>query len=78
MWYKRKMQETMLIDIDVSGFSSLIFKVNEVWSSLKKRATPQKKFAIVREELDSVDVDGIGSLEDLHRLVLINEECGNL
>ena len=72
------MQETMLIDIDVSGFSSLIFKVNEVWSSLKKRTTPQKKFAIVQEELDSIDVDGIGNLEDLPRLVLIDEQCGNL
>ena len=30
------------------------------------------------EELDCIDIDGIGNLEDSPRLVFINEECGNL
>ena len=34
--------------------------------------------AIVKKELDSIDVDDIGNLEDLLRVVLIHEECGNL
>ena len=33
--------------------------------------------AIVKKELDSIDVDDIGNLEDLLRVVLIHEECGN-
>ena len=32
---------------------------------------------IIEEELDGIDRDDIGNLEDLLRLVLINEECGN-
>ena len=30
------------------------------------------------EELDCIDIDDIGNLETLPRLVFINEECGNL
>ena len=33
---------------------------------------------IVDEELDNNDVDDIGKLEDLPRLVFIDKECGNL
>ena len=33
---------------------------------------------IVEEELDCIDIDDIGNLEDSPRLVFINEECGNL
>ena len=33
---------------------------------------------IVREELDGIDIDDIGDLEDLLRIVLIHEEYGNL
>ena len=56
-------------------FSSIIFK--NITVSLKK-ATPQKKNVIVEEELDCVDVDDIGNLEDSPRLLFMNEECGNL
>ena len=42
-----------------------------------KKATLQIKVAIVEEELDGTDRDGNGNLEDLLRLVLINEECWN-
>ena len=30
------------------------------------------------EKLDCIDIDDIGNLETLPRLVFINEECGNL
>ena len=37
-----------------------------------------EKVVIVGEELDDIARDGIGNLEDLLRLVLINEESRNL
>ena len=36
------------------------------------------KNVIVEEELDCIDIDDIGNLEDSPRVVFINEECGNL
>ena len=33
---------------------------------------------IVKEELDGPDIDDIGNVEDLLRIVFIHEECGNL
>ena len=33
---------------------------------------------IVEEELDSIEIDVIGNLEDSPRLVFVDEECGNL
>ena len=33
---------------------------------------------IVKDELDGIDIDDIGNLQDLLRIVFINEECGNL
>ena len=33
---------------------------------------------MVQEELDGIDRDDIGNLEDPIRIVLIDEECGNL
>ena len=33
---------------------------------------------IVKEKLNGIDIDNIGNLEDLLRIVLIHEECGNL
>ena len=37
-----------------------------------------RKIVIFGEELDYIDIDDIGNLEDSPRLVFINEECGNL
>ena len=37
-----------------------------------------EKNVIVEEELDCIDIDDIGNLEDSPRLVFIDEECGNL
>ena len=33
---------------------------------------------IIKEELDGIDKDDIGNLEDLLRIVFIHEECRNL
>ena len=33
---------------------------------------------IVKDELDGIDIDDIGNLEDLLRIVFIHEKCGNL
>ena len=55
-------------------FSSIIFK--KITVSLKKQ--PFRKNVIVEEELDYIDIDDIGNLDDSPRLVLIDEECGNL
>ena len=56
-------------------FSSIIFK--NITVSLKKSNSSEKN-VIVEEELDCIDIDDIGNLEDSPRLVFINEECGNL
>ena len=40
--------------------------------------TVQKNFVIVEEELDGIDTDDIGNLEDSPRFVFIDEECENL
>ena len=32
----------------------------------------------IKEELDGIQIDGIGNLEDLLRIVFIHAECGNL
>ena len=39
---------------------------------------PSEKIVIVKEELDGIDIDDIGNLEDLLRIVFIHKECGNL
>ena len=56
-------------------FSSFIF--------LKKprfiqEGNPSEKVVIVEEELDGIDIDDIGNLEDSPRFVFIDEECENL
>ena len=70
---KKQMWNTFA-DSDLFYFSSIIFK--NITVSLKKQLF-RKKF-IVEEELDCIDIDDTGNLEDSPRLVLINEECGNL
>ena len=39
---------------------------------------PSEKAVIIEEELNCVDIDDIGNLEDLPRFVFIEEACGNL
>ena len=38
----------------------------------------KNKVVTVNEELDGTDIDGIGNLMDLPRLMFIDEKCGNL
>ena len=57
-------------------FSSIIFK--NITVSLKKKQLFKKKKVIVAEELDCIDRDDVGNLEDSSRLVFTDEECGNL
>ena len=45
---------------------------------LLKRTTLQKFFLIAKEELVGIDIEDIGNLEDLLKIVFIHEECGNL
>ena len=71
---KFKIAESTFADSDLFYFSSIIFK--NITVSLKK-ATLQKKNVIVEEELDWIDIDDIGNLEDSPRLVFIDKECGN-
>ena len=33
---------------------------------------------LIRKKIDGIDIDYIGNLEDLLRIVFIHEECGNL
>ena len=39
---------------------------------------PFRKTFVVEEELNRIDKDDIGNLEDLPRFVFIDEECRNL
>ena len=69
------MEETTFADIDFFIFLVLFSKT----ITLKLNSTTlQKKIVIVKEELDGIDIYDIGNLEDLLRIVLIHEECGNL
>ena len=43
-----------------------------------KKTKPSEEVVIVEEELNLVDIDDIGNLENLPRFVFIDEECGNL
>ena len=69
-----KVEETTFADIIFFYVSSFIFKENHV---LIEEDNPSEKIVIVEEELENIDRDGNGNLEDLLRLVLINEECWN-
>ena len=43
-----------------------------------KKATLREKNVIVEKELDCIDINDIGNLEDSPRLVFIDAECRNL
>ena len=55
---------------------SSVFKENHVF--IEEKDNPSDKVVMVEEELDDIDMDGIGNLVDLPRLMLIDEQCGNL
>ena len=55
--------------------SSFIFEENHVFI---EEGNASNKVYTVEEEQDGIDVDGIGNLMDLPKLMFIDEECGNL
>ena len=69
-----KIAESAFADSDLFYSSSIVFK--NITVSLKKQLF--KKNVIVEEELECIDIDHIGNLEDSPRLVFISQECGNL
>ena len=56
--------------------SSSIFKENHVF--IEEEDKPSEKVIMIEEELDVIDIDGIGNLVDLPMLMFIDEECENL
>ena len=70
-----KIAESTFTDSDLFYFFSIIFKNIPV---LLTKSNSSEKKIIVGEELDCIDIDDIGNLEDSPRLAFINEECGNL
>ena len=68
--------ETKFADFDIFFyFSRIIFKKNHVFV---EEGNPSEKNVIANEEVDGTDIDDIGNLEHLLRLVFIYEECENL
>ena len=45
---------------------------------MKDEGNPSKRFVIVDEPLNGIDLNGIGNLEDLPIVVSIDEECENI
>ena len=60
--------------LSLFNFSSIIFKKIAVSLTVK----PSEKNIITEEELDCIDIGDIENVDDSPRLVLIDEECGNL
>ena len=69
---RSKIQKLLL---QVMRRSSFIFEENHVFI---EEGNASNKVYTVEEEQDGIDVDGIGNLMDLPKLMLIDEECGNL
>ena len=74
-----EIETTKFANIDLFYFSSFILKksLKNHYLSLKK-ATLQKKNVIVEKEVDCIDIDNTGNLEDSARLVFNDGELGNL
>ena len=64
------MKETTFENTDLSYFYSFILKKNHGFI--------EKKSPSVEEELDYIDIDDVGNLEDSPILVFIDEECRNV
>ena len=55
---------------------SSVFEENHLF--IEEEDNPSDNVFMVKEELDGTDIDGIGNLVDLPRLMFIDEEWGNL
>ena len=65
------MREPSLQILSFLYFPSFIFKENHVFN---EEYNPSQKVVIIKEEQDDIDIDDIGNLKDLPRLVFIIEE----
>ena len=63
-----------MTDVDFFYFSNLIFKENHFCI---KEDNPQEKLIIVVQEQDGICIADAEKLENLSRLVFIDNECGN-
>ena len=63
-----------MTDVDFFYFSSLIFKENHFCI---EEDNPQEKLIIVVQEQDGICIADAEKLENLPRLVFIDNECGN-
>ena len=68
-----KIEETSFADNETIKF---IFKDIHVF--IEEEDNPSDKVVTFEEELDGIDVNGIGNLVVLPRLIFIDEECENL
>ena len=73
IWYEIKCRKLLS---QIIRRSSSIFKENHVF--IEEEDNPSDKGVMVEEELAGIDIDGIGNLVDLPKLMFIDEECGNL
>ena len=64
----------MLTDVDFFYFSSLIFKENHFCI---EEDNPQEKLIIVVQEQDGICIADTEKLENLPKLVFIDNECGS-
>ena len=46
--------------------------------SIESKDNPSEKAVLVEEEIDGIDVDDSGNLEDLPRLVFVDEQCASI
>ena len=78
-WQSWKIKWALWYEIHETSFANKTFKFYfRRISRFHWRRNLSNKVAIVEEELDGIDKDGIGNSMDLPRLMFINEECGNL
>ena len=63
-----------MTDVDFFYFSSLIFKENRFCI---EEDNPQEKLIIIVQEQDGICIADTEKLENLPRLVFIDNECGN-
>ena len=64
------MEDSTFADIDLSDFSSFIFKANHVF--MKEKDNLAEKVVINEEDLDGVEIDGILNLGNLLRTVFMD------
>ena len=67
------MKETTFADTDLFHFASFILN-----HSFIEEDNTSEKVVIIEEELNCVDIDDIGNLENLRKFVFTDKECGNL